>query len=76
MKNAFTVLRSKGAAIVVVSMAFATQAHAALPAWATSMGSDITTRATDVEAAVGPVVVFVLVAVIGIKLIKRFANKV
>lgn len=80
MKKLFGVLRSKGVAISSAVSAAALVAsvnvHAALPAWATTMPADIDTRVKDVEAAVGPLVIGVLIAVIGVKLIKRFANKI
>lgn len=78
--NKFVQLRSRGVAvktaIAASSIAFAAGANAALPEWATGMGATLTTAVEDSAAAVGPVVVASLVAVIIIKLIKRFANKI
>lgn len=76
MKNSFSILRSKGVALTVAVMALTSQAHAALPAWATTAGADITEKVTDTEAFVGPIIIGVIVAVVGIKLLKRFANKI
>lgn len=76
MKNLFAVLRSKGVALTVALMASASQAHATLPTWATSAGADITEKVTDTEAFVGPIIIAVIVAVVGIKLLKRFSSKI
>jgi len=51
-------------------------AHATLTAEATAALGDITTAATDMEAGVWPIIGAVVVAVISIKLFKRFSNKV
>lgn len=79
MKN-FGVLRSRGVAlktaIAASAMASAAAANAALPAWASDLATDTLAAVTDASAAVGPVVIASLVAVIIIKLIKRFANKI
>lgn len=60
----------------VVGMTAISSAHATLPTWATTLGTDLTTAIDDVVAAVGPVVVAGLIAFITIKLIKRGANKI
>lgn len=78
--NKFTQLRSRGVAlktaIAAAAMSSAVGAHAALPAWATDLSTDIGEAISDTSAAVGPLVIASLVAVIIIKLIKRFANKI
>lgn len=56
--------------------AFATSAHAALPAEATTAMTAISTGVTDAEAAAWPIIGAALVAGIIIKLVKRFSNKV
>ena len=76
MKNMFTVLRSKGAAVGVASMALATQAQAALPAWATTAAADLGETVSDWEGVVGPIVLGVTAAIVGIRLFKRFAAKI
>lgn len=80
MKTIFSLARTRvnslKAVLVVGSLTAVAQANAALPEWAGSMGTTITTRVTDTEAAVGPIVVLALVASVGIRLIKRFANKI
>lgn len=60
-------------ALVAVGSA---SAQAALPAWGTSMVTDAATAGTDAAAAVGPVIGAVMVALIVIKLIKRFSSKI
>lgn len=76
----FAQLRSRGVAVktavATVVMAFAAGANAALPAWASDLGTDVGAAISDTAAAVGPLVIASLVAVIIIKLIKRFANKI
>lgn len=78
--NRFVQLRTRGVAlktaIAASAMVSAAGANAALPAWATDLGPDISQAVTDSAAAVGPVVIISLVAIITIKLIKRFANKI
>ncbi len=78
MKNVFVLLRSKGVKVVVAISAFAVaaSANAALPDWATTMVTAATTSVTDSAAAVGPVIGLALAALITIKLIKRFSNKI
>lgn len=83
MKNAFAIARSKGApmkaaigTVGVVGMGLGQAANAALPEWATGLGTQLTSVITDVTAEVGPVVILGLVAVMTIVLIKRFAKKV
>ena len=78
--NKFALLRSRcvalKTAIAAGAMASAAAANAALPAWATDIGDDMSTAVTDAATLVGPVIALSLVSVIIIKLIKRFANKV
>ena len=76
----FGLLRSRGvrvvAAATATSLAIAVPAHAALPAWASDLSTDVGEAISDTSAAVGPLVIASLVAVIIIRLIKRFANKI
>ena len=76
MKNIFTSLRSKGVAVGVASMALATQAHATLPSWATNAGTALGDTVSDYEGLVGPIVLAIAVAMVGIKLFKRFTAKI
>lgn len=47
------------------------------PAWISSLDfSGLTTTANDLAAAVAPVIVSILGIVIGIKLLKKFGNKI
>jgi len=79
MKN-FVQLRTRGVALKTCIAAgvifFATSANAALPEWTSDIGDDLSAAVGDAAALVGPVVALSLVAVIIIKLIKRFANKI
>lgn len=78
--NVFGRIRSRGVSVkaaAVVALAVASSAaNAALPVWASSLVTDVEGAITDTAAAVGPLVVAALVAVIIIKLIKRFGNKI
>lgn len=78
--NKFTQLRTRGVAlktaIAAGAMASTAAANAALPAWASDLAADTGQAVTDASTAVGPVIIASLVAVIIIKLIKRFANKI
>ncbi len=69
-------LKTKLFVVVGSAAAFATSAHAALPAEATSAMTAIQTGVTDAEAAAWPIIGAAMVAGIIIKLVKRFANKV
>jgi len=55
---------------------FVGSAQAALSTEATAGLASITGAVTDMEAGVWPIVALSVVALIGIKLFKRFANKV
>ena len=72
----FKSMKAKVATAVVVTLSVAANTYAALPTWATTMGTDLTTAVDDVVGAVGPVMVASLVAFITLKLIKRGANKI
>lgn len=76
----FGMLRSRAVAVKaaagVVLMVGASAANAALPTWASSLSTDVGAAIDDTAAAVGPLVIAALIAVIIIKLIKRFANKI
>jgi len=76
MKNRFTSLRSKGVAVGVCSMALATQAHAALPSWATTASAELGDTVSSYEGLVGPIILAVTAALVGIKLFKRFTAKI
>lgn len=52
------------------------QESAGLPSWASDIGADAQATATDAAALVGPVIGFVLVSLVAIKLIKRFVNRI
>lgn len=78
MKNVFTVLRSKGvvASVATAAMIVGSQAHAALPSWASTAATESTTAIADAQELWGPIIMSALAAGILIKLIKRFGNKV
>lgn len=80
MKNAFSILRARGvavkSAVAVLATVAATSAHAALPAWATAIVTAGTDAVTDTSTAIGPVIALSVGAVLVIRLIKRFANKI
>lgn len=80
MKNIFGVVRSKGVAIksafAIAAIAASTGAHAALPAWATTMITDASDNVTAVFTAVGPIVGIAIGFGIVIKLVKRGAAKI
>lgn len=67
----------KLASVVVAASSFvAVQAHAALPAEATTAFTSLSTAATDVLAAVWPIIGAVMAGFITIKLVKRGASKI
>lgn len=66
---------STGAGMLVVSGAVMAQ-ESGLPSWASDIGADAQATATDAAALVGPVIGFVLVSLVAIKLIKRFVNRI
>lgn len=76
----FGMLRSRAvsvkAAAAGVLLVGSAAANAALPSWASSMATDVGAAIEDTAAAVGPLVIASLVAIIIIKLIKRFSNKI
>lgn len=76
----FSQLRTRGVALKTAIGAFAmlsaVGAHAALPAWATSIGTDVAEAISDAAALVGPLFAAALVAGLIFKLVKRFTNKV
>lgn len=83
MKTQFALLRSKGASmklaagtVGVVGLGLGQAANAALPEWATGLGTQLQGVVTDAVAEVGPVVIISLVALMTIVLIKRFAKKI
>lgn len=83
MKTAFAIARSKGASmkvasgvVGVVGLGLGQAANAALPEWATGLGTQLTGVITDVTTEVGPVIILGLVAIMTIVLIKRFAKKI
>lgn len=80
MKNLFTFLRSKGVKVASASAALvatsAVQAQTTLPPWVGEMATEADGTVTAVMGVVGPVIGAVLVALISIKLIKRFASKI
>lgn len=62
--------------LVTSVAALASAAHAELPTWATTAGADLGGSVSDFENMVGPIILGVTVAIVGIKLFKRFANKI
>lgn len=80
MNSIFGVLRSRGAsvkaAVAGALLVSAAGANAALPAWATSIGTQVDEAITDSAALVGPLFATALVAGLIFKLVKRFTNKV
>lgn len=80
MNSIFGFLRSRGAsvkaAVAGALLVSAVGANAALPAWATSVGTQVDETITDSAALVGPLFAASLVAGLIFKLVKRFANKV
>lgn len=80
MNNFFGVLRSRGATVkaaLTAALLFAAAGtHAALPAWATAIGTEVDEAITDSAALVGPLFAAALVAGLIFKLVRRFANKV
>ena len=76
MKKLSSFLRSNSSFLSLVILASASQAHAALPSWASSSGTTISERVTDTEALVGPIIIAVIIAVVTIKLLKRFSSKI
>jgi hypothetical protein len=78
MNNLFTALRSKGVqvSLAVSALVVASSAHAALPTWATSAATTLGGNVSDYENLVGPIILAVTAAVVGIKLFKRFTAKI
>lgn len=80
MNSIFGVLRSRGAsvkaAVAGALLVSAAGANAALPAWATDIGTDVGQAITDAAALVGPLFAAALVAGLIFKLVKRFTDKV
>lgn len=76
MKNLsrrFTALKLSLVAMVGL---VATTANAALPEWAATAAADLGGSVSDFATLVGPIVLSVAVALLGIKLFKRFTNKI
>lgn len=80
MKTLFLTLRTKGASIKVAvaasTLMLATQAHAAIPAWATGMFTELSDDVTSILAVVGPIIMIAVAGFTVIRLIKRGANKI
>lgn len=80
MKNVFVLLRSRGVQLktcaAALSLAAVSSAHAELPTWATGMGATLGGSVSDFEGEIGPIILAVAVAMVGIKLFKRFTNKI
>lgn len=76
----FAQLRSRGVAlktaISAAALAAASSARADLPTWATSIGTEVSSTVTDAAELVGPAIALSIGAVLAIKLIKRFTNKI
>lgn len=75
-KNTFVHARTLGATVATATMLFAINAQAALPAWASTAKADLEENVEDFALLVGPIVVAVAVGILGIKLFKRFTNKI
>ena len=80
MKTTFSMLRTKGAsmkaAIVAASLVAASQAHAEVPAWASTLLTELGDDVTAILALVGPVVMIAIGGFKVIGLIKRGAAKI
>lgn len=80
MKTVFAVLRSRGASLKAIvatcAVAGVSSAQAALPTWATTAGADLGGSVGDFEGMVGPIILAVSVAMVGIRLFKRFTAKI
>lgn len=80
MKNTFAKLRTSGASMKASFAAFAVAASAGasaqLPDWASDIGTQAMGAVTEAGTVVGPVILASIVAVVGIKIIKRFSNKI
>lgn len=61
--------------LMVISTAFVMPAMAVLDAEETAVFTDITAKVTDLKAAALPLLATILVAFIGYKLLKKFANR-
>ncbi len=84
MQKLFDSLRSKATAVKLAvfsvvalasSGAFA-QDGSSLPAWTTQIATDSEAAVTDMSALVGPVIGAMIVALVVIKLVKRFSSKI
>lgn len=71
----FKSLNKKTASATLIAMLAAGSANAALPADAQAAVDSIATLATDILAAIWPIVVTLLVGFVGIKLTKKGVNK-
>jgi len=67
---------ARNVSFVLAVSVFANAASAELPAWATSMFSEVSTSVTDVLTVVGPVIGVSLVGFTIIRLIKRAARAI
>lgn len=80
MKSQFAVLRSKGvalkAAVTTALLGASIGAHAALPAWATGAGDQVSGAASDAAAEFGPAIIAGIVILISIRWMKRIGGKV
>lgn len=80
MKSKFSVLRSKGVAlktaIGAALLSSSVASYAALPAWATGAGDQVSTAATDAATEFGPAIIAGVVILITIRWMKRIGNKV
>lgn len=63
-------------AVLAVGLSVAGAASADLPTWATDIGTEATSTVASAAALVGPAIAASIIAVIAIKLIKRFSNRI
>lgn len=80
MKNLYTFMRTRGAKLNVAIAAFAgvlaTNAQAAVPAWASTAVTNAQDDGLAFIALIGPAVAAVTIGFVLIKIFKRGANKI
>lgn len=83
MQKLVSFLRSKATAVkvavfsaVALASAGAMAQESSLPAWTQQIATDSQSAVTDMSALVGPVIGAMIVALVVIKLVKRFSSKI
>lgn len=79
MKNSFALLRSRGIALksaVVAAALAAPGTFAQTTDWKAQIPDLVNTELSSTLSLVGPAILGALVASVGIKLVKRFTNKI